>query len=58
MEDVLRSLQALQAPITRFFTDVMVMVPDPGLREARLALVQQIAALPDGAADLSRLHGY
>ena len=58
MEDVLGSLQALQAPITRFFTDVMVMVPDPGLREARLALVQQIAALPDGAADLSRLHGY
>jgi glycyl-tRNA synthetase beta subunit len=37
---------------------VMVMVPDPGLREARLALVQRIAALPDGAADLSRLHGY
>ncbi len=45
----------LQGPINRFFTDVLVMADDPAVREARLALVQRIAALPDGIADLSQL---
>ena len=48
----------LQVPITRFFTDVLVMADDPVVRQARLALVQRVAALPDGIADLSLLQGF
>ena len=51
-------LRVLQAPINRFFTDVLVMADDPAVRQARLALVQRIAALPDGIADLSQLQGF
>ena len=51
-------LRSLQAPINRFFTDVLVMAEDPAVRQARLALVQRIAALPDGIADLSQLQGF
>ncbi len=51
-------LRDLQASINRFFTDVLVMAEDPAVRQARLALVQRIAALPDGIADLSQLQGF
>ncbi len=51
-------LRDLQGPINRFFTDVLVMADDPAVRQARLALVQRIAALPDGIADLSQLQGF
>ena len=51
-------LRDLQAPINRFFTDVLVMAEDPAVRQARLALLQRIAALPDGIADLSQLQGF
>ncbi len=51
-------LRDLQAPINCFFTDVLVMAEDPAVRQARLALVQRIAALPDGIADLSQLQGF
>ncbi|MCO6452080.1 MAG: glycine--tRNA ligase subunit beta [Caldilineales bacterium] len=52
------ALTALQAPINAFFENVLVMADDPDLRAARLALVQRIAALPDGIADLSLLQGF
>ncbi|MCS6844717.1 MAG: glycine--tRNA ligase subunit beta [Caldilineales bacterium] len=52
------ALQSLAAPINTFFDRVLVMAEDPGLRQARLALVQHIAALPDGIADLSLLQGF
>ena len=48
----------LQAPINRFFTDVLVMAEDPAVRQARLALVQRVAALANGIADLSQLQGF
>ena len=51
-------LRDLKEPINRFFTDVLVMAEDPAVRVARLALVQRIAALPDGVADLSVLQGF
>lgn len=51
-------LDALKRPINAFFDDVLVMADDPTLRAARLALVQRIAALPDGIADLSVLQGF
>jgi glycyl-tRNA synthetase len=36
----------------------MVMVDDKALRENRLALLQRIASLADGVADLSKLEGF
>ena len=51
-------LEALRNPINTFFDDVLVMAEDRSLRRARLALVQQIACLPDGIADFSRLEGF
>jgi glycyl-tRNA synthetase beta subunit len=53
--DVLRQLRA---PINTFFADVLVMADDPAVRQARLALVQRIAALANGIADLSQLQGF
>ena len=52
------ALRDLREPINRFFTDLLVMADDPGVRQARLALLQRIAALPDGIADLSQLQGF
>lgn len=52
------TLRALREPINRFFTDVLVMAEDPAVRQARLGLVQRIAALADGIADLSQLQGF
>jgi glycyl-tRNA synthetase len=51
-------LRDLKDPINRYFTEVLVMADDPELRRARLALVQRVAALPDGIADLSQLQGF
>jgi glycyl-tRNA synthetase len=51
-------LRDLREPINRYFTEVLVMADDPDLRRARLALVQRVAALPDGIADLSQLQGF
>ncbi|MGQ9681377.1 MAG: glycine--tRNA ligase subunit beta [Anaerolineae bacterium] len=52
------ALRDLSGPIGRFFNDVLVMAEDPDLRSARLALVQKVAALPRGIADLSKLEGF
>ncbi len=52
------ALRMLKDPINAFFTDILVMADDPDLRAARLGLVQHVAALPDGIADLSRLQGF
>ncbi len=51
-------LRELKEPINTFFEQVLVMAEDETLRAARLALVQRIAALPDGLADLTRLRGF
>ncbi len=51
-------LAELHGPINRFFTDVLVMAEDPAVRQARLALVQRVAGLPNGIADLSQLQGF
>jgi len=58
VEALVGALRALVEPITRFFDDVLVMAEDPELRASRLALLQRIAALPKGIADLSRLEGF
>ncbi len=53
--DALRNLAALQAPVDRFFDDVMVMADDPALRDNRLALLQTLADLFLQVADISLL---
>jgi glycyl-tRNA synthetase len=37
---------------------VLVMDDDKAIRENRLALLQRIAALADGVADMSKLEGF
>ncbi len=44
--------------ITSFFDKIMVMAEEKDLRENRLALMQRIASLSDGVADLSKLDGF
>ncbi len=51
-------LHGLQAPINAFFEKVLVNAEEQTLREARVALVQHIAQLPQAIADLSKLQGF
>jgi glycyl-tRNA synthetase beta subunit len=44
--------------ITHFFDDVLVMDENQAVRENRLALLQHIANLAKGYADLSQLPGF
>jgi glycyl-tRNA synthetase len=44
--------------VSRFFEQVLVMTEDSAVRENRLGLLQRIAALTRGIADLSRLEGF
>lgn len=52
------SLRQLQPIITHFFEAVLVMDENLAVRENRLALLQQIANLARGIADLSHLEGF
>jgi len=53
--NALCQLAALQAPVDRFFDDVMVMDEDTALRDNRLALLQALSELFLQVADISRL---
>jgi glycyl-tRNA synthetase beta chain len=53
--DLLKALVALSAPIDQFFADVMVMDPNPELRDNRLALLQQLHQKMNLVADLGKL---
>ena len=52
------ALRALAGPINAFFDKVLVMAEDEALRRARLGLLQHIAALSDGIAELALLQGF
>lgn len=54
-EEALGELAALRPPVDRFFTGVMVMVPDLRLQQNRLALLAEIGALLLAVGDLRRL---
>ena len=58
VDEVFEELQSMIPAITRFFDDVLVMTEETALRENRLALLQRIAALPRGIADLSEVMGF
>jgi glycyl-tRNA synthetase len=51
-------IHQLQTPINAFFEKVLVNAEDENVRQARLALVQHIAHLPNAIADLSKLQGF
>jgi glycyl-tRNA synthetase len=58
LQSFLAAFQPLIPVIQSFFEAVMVMADEPEIRANRLGLLQQIAALPAGLADLSRLEGF
>ena len=45
----------LRPAVDAFFDAVMVMVEDPDIRRARLALLGEVVALMEGIADLSKI---
>jgi glycyl-tRNA synthetase len=52
------ALRQMEPAITRFFDEILVMAEDVTVRENRLALLQHIAALAKGIADLTELEGF
>ncbi len=52
------SLREMQPSISGLFDNVLVMDDDTAVRENRLALLQHVAGLADGIADLSYLEGF
>jgi glycyl-tRNA synthetase len=58
MPALIASLRGLVPAINRFFDDILVMAEDTQTRENRLALLQRIANLAEGMADLSELEGF
>ena len=55
---VLVAVQSMIPAINTFFDEVLVMDEDQAVRENRLGLLQSIAALTSGVADLSKLEGF
>ncbi|WP_114639218.1 glycine--tRNA ligase subunit beta [Polynucleobacter necessarius] len=53
--ELLKALVELSTPIDQFFADVMVMDPNPELRDNRLALLQQLHQKMNLIADLGKL---
>jgi glycyl-tRNA synthetase len=58
VNDFLTAFLPMMPTINHFFDEVLVMAEDARLRENRLGMLQRIAALAAGAADLSRLEGF
>ena len=49
------ALAGLRGPIDRFFTDVLVMDPDPSVRDNRLRLLNRFAGVFGDVADIGVL---
>ena len=58
VDSLLEALRELVEPITVFFDEVLVMDPNPVLRQNRLALLQRIASLSQGIMDLPLMMGF
>jgi glycyl-tRNA synthetase beta subunit len=58
VDDLLNAFTPMIPAITRFFDAVLVMADDDALRSNRLGLLQRIASLARGVADLTRLEGF
>jgi glycyl-tRNA synthetase len=58
VDDFLNAFVPIIPAIDRFFDAVLVMAEDRTLRENRLGILQRVAALANGVAELSRLEGF
>lgn len=58
VEQWLAAVQPLVAPIDAFFDKVFVMCDDEKVRNNRLALLRDVAAITKGFVDLSQLPGF
>jgi glycyl-tRNA synthetase len=58
VNDFLNAFLPLIPAVNHFFDRVLVMAEDERLRRSRLGLLQRIAALAGGAADMSKLEGF
>jgi glycyl-tRNA synthetase len=58
VDALLNAVVALIPLINTFFDKVLVMAEEQSVRENRLGLLQRIAALADGVAELSKLEGF
>jgi glycyl-tRNA synthetase len=58
VDDLLTAVSALVPIINQFFDEVLVMAEDAAIRQNRLGLMQRIAGLAAGVADLSYLEGF
>jgi glycyl-tRNA synthetase len=58
VNDFLEIVTKLVPSITAFFDKVLVMAEDKAVKENRLGLLQKIASLANGIADLSKLEGF
>jgi glycyl-tRNA synthetase beta chain len=58
VDRLLTAIRPMIPAIDRFFDDVLVMHEDEGLRQNRLALLQDIWDLSRGIVDVTRLEGF
>ncbi len=58
VNDFLIAFVPMIPAIDQFFDDVLVMVEDETIRNNRLRMLQRIATLADGIADMSKLEGF
>ena len=58
VNEFLEIVAKLIPSITAFFDKVLVMAEDKAVKENRLGLLQKIASLANGIADLSKLEGF
>ncbi len=58
VEEFLSAVLPMIPAISKFFDDVLVMADDQAVRENRLGLLQKIAGLSKGLADMSKLEGF
>ncbi len=58
VETFVAALRRMEPAITRLFDAVLIMDEDPAVRENRLALLQRVAGLAGGVAELSGLEGF
>ncbi|MBL8051645.1 MAG: hypothetical protein JNM46_10525, partial [Anaerolineales bacterium] len=58
VNEFLEIIVKLTPAINSFFDKVLVMAEDKKVKENRLGLLQQIASLSNGIADLSKLEGF
>jgi glycyl-tRNA synthetase len=58
VDNFLKAFLPMMPAINRFFDEVLVMADEERLRHNRLGLLQRIASLADGVADMSKLEGF